>query len=115
MSIIYPILILVLLRLGLGWASMSLLLAAAAGNWTLARIGAHALSVPGFAPIDPAVPLQIFVVSGTVMLYSVSVVMESRRTAEKRLKETAELHRLVSEFPRHHHSGQLARNTALHL
>lgn len=100
LSVIYPILILVLLRLGLGWASMSLLLAAAAGNWTLARIGAHALSVQGFAPVDPAVPLQIFVVSGTVMLYSVSVVMESRRTAEKRLKETAELHRLVTENSR---------------
>ena len=100
LSIIYPILIVVLLRLGLGWASMSLLLAAAAGNWTLARIGAHAIPVQGFAPIDPAVPLQIFVVSGTVMLYSVSVVMESRRTAEKRLKETAELHRLVTENSR---------------
>ncbi len=100
LSIIYPILIVVLLRLGLGWASMSLLLAAAAGNWTLARIGAHAIPVQGFAPIDPAVPLQIFVVSGTVMLYSVSVVMESRRTAEKRLKETVELHRLVTENSR---------------
>lgn len=100
LSIIYPILILVLLRLGLGWASMSLLLAAAAGNWTLARIGAHAVSVQGFAPIDPGLPLQIFVVSGTVMLYSVSVVMESRRSAEKRLKETAELHRLVTENSR---------------
>jgi diguanylate cyclase (GGDEF)-like protein/PAS domain S-box-containing protein len=100
LSVIYPLLILVLLRLGLGWASITLLLAAAAGNWMLARTGIPALPAQGFGSFDLALRLQVFVVSGTFMLYSVSVVMESRQRAEKRLKETAALHRLVSENSR---------------
>lgn len=96
LSIIFPLLLLVLLRLGLGWASVSLLLVAAVGNWTLAHLGIHAVGVQGFELVDPALRLQIFVISGTFMLYSVSVVMESLRAAEKRLHEIAALHQLVT-------------------
>jgi diguanylate cyclase (GGDEF)-like protein/PAS domain S-box-containing protein len=96
LSVIFPLLLLVLLRLGLGWASVSLLLVAAVGNWTLAHLGIHAISVQGFELVDPALRLRIFVISGTFMLYSVSVVMENLRAAKKRLHEIAALHRLVT-------------------
>jgi diguanylate cyclase (GGDEF)-like protein/PAS domain S-box-containing protein len=96
MSIVYPILILILLRLGMGWASVSLLLVAGIGNWFLAHTMPLAEAGQSFNPLDPSVRLQIFVVSGIFMLYSISVVMESRRQAEKRLAHVASLHQLVT-------------------
>jgi diguanylate cyclase (GGDEF)-like protein/PAS domain S-box-containing protein len=96
MSIIYPILILILLRLGMGWASVSVLLVAGIGNWFLAHGAPHLAATQSFDPLDPSVRLQVFVVSGIFMLYSVSVVMEKRRRAEKRLAQVARLHQLVT-------------------
>jgi diguanylate cyclase (GGDEF)-like protein/PAS domain S-box-containing protein len=100
MSIVFPILILILLRLGMGWASVSLLLVAGIGNWFLAHSMTHIQAGQSFNPLDPSVQLQVFVVSGIFMLYSISVVMESRRRAEKRLAHVASLHELVTSSSR---------------
>ena len=96
LSVIFPLLLLVLLRLGLGWASVSLLLVAAIGNWSFGHLKSYMASVPGISVTAPALHLQIFVIAGTFMLYSVSVVMENLRAAKRRLQEMAALHRLVT-------------------
>src|SRR5581483_4573814 len=76
--VVYPVLILILLRLGIGWASVSVLLVATIGNWTLGRAYAPAhASVQTLNLSDPSMRLEVFAVSAVFMLYSVSVVMES--------------------------------------
>jgi diguanylate cyclase (GGDEF)-like protein/PAS domain S-box-containing protein len=98
--LLYPVLVLVTLRLGLGFASLSLLFAAALGGlltirgmgpFAAAGLGAHGL---------PSLLLQLFVASAMVMLYSLSVVLEGLQTSERRLREIAALHKLVTENSR---------------
>lgn len=96
LSIIFPLLLFVLLRLDLGWASVSLLLVAAIGNWSIGHLKTNVAISHGFNPGDPALHLQLFVIAGTFMLYSVSVMMERLRAVKRRLKEMAALHRLVT-------------------
>jgi diguanylate cyclase (GGDEF)-like protein/PAS domain S-box-containing protein len=95
--LIYPVLIQVLLRLGLGWAASSLLFVAFAGGW---------FTVHGSGPVAAAALLswqncsllfQVFIACGMLMLYSVTVLLESRRAIERRLEKTASLHNLVTE------------------
>lgn len=102
LPVVYPVLILILLRLGMGWASISVLLVATVGNWILGRNYAVAAHVPAQTLIlsDPSMRLEVFVISAVFMLYSVSVVMESRRRAEHRLAEIASLHELVTSNSR---------------
>lgn len=98
--LVYPLLVLVLVRLGLGYASLSSLLVAAIAGW---------LTIHGRGPfaaagsINPALPsrlLQSAVASATLMIYTVSVVLESQRATERRLQEIVTLHNLVSENSR---------------
>jgi len=100
MFLIYPALVLVLLRLGLGWAATASLFVALMGGWfTLKGLGplaeSRTLSVQSGRLL-----LQVFVASGVFMLYSVSVVLESRRSMEGRLAKMAAIHQLVSENSR---------------
>lgn len=98
--LIYPALTLILLRLGLGWAASSCLFVAFAGGWfTLQGRGPLALgaSVPMH---EGGLLLQLFVAAGVFMLYSVSVVLEGRRSIERRLEKIVALHTLVTENSR---------------
>jgi len=98
--LIYPALILVLLRMGLGWAATCSLFVAFAGGWfTLQGRGPLADS-SSLSAHERALLLQVFVAAGVFMLYSVSVVLESRRAMERRLAKVAALHELVSENSR---------------
>ena len=98
--LIYPALILVLLRLGLGWAATSSLFVAFVGGWfTLQGRGPLAQSV-ALSAHDRGLLLQVFVAAGVFMLYSVSVVLESRRSMERRLEKIVALHTLVTENSR---------------
>lgn len=98
--VIYPLLILVLLRLGLGWAAITTLFVAAVGSWFTARgQGPFALDV-SLTPFEPSILLQLFLACAMFMLYSVSVVLESRRSIERRLEKIASLHTLVTENSR---------------
>lgn len=98
--LLYPLLILVLLRFGLGWAAMTTLFAAAAGSWFTVRGQGPFASSNALSPLEPAVILQLFVASAMFMLYSVSVVLENLRARERRLLEIAALHKLVTENSR---------------
>jgi diguanylate cyclase (GGDEF)-like protein len=85
LSIISSLLILILLRLGLGWASMATLLVALAANLYIAHGPVKVDSSGGGG--NSIVHLQISLASILFMLYSVSVVMERYRMAEKKLQD----------------------------
>ncbi|MGA2046178.1 MAG: diguanylate cyclase [Terracidiphilus sp.] len=98
--VLYPLLILVLLRLGLGWAAMSTLVVSAVGSWfTMRGQGPFAPDV-SLTPMEPSILLQLFLACAMIMLYSVSLVLESRRTIERKLEKIASLHTLVAENSR---------------
>jgi len=96
---IYPALIVVLLRLGIGWASASSLFVAFAGGWCTLH-GAGPLASAPLSAANRDLLLQLFVAGGVFMLYSVSVVLESRASVERRLSGIASLHELVTENSR---------------
>ncbi len=98
--LIYPILLIVLLRLGLGWASLVALFAATVGSWfTLRGEGAFAM-FNSLTPMEPSIILQIFVAGAMFMLYSVSVVLGNHTAIERRLQKIVSLHELVTENSR---------------
>lgn len=98
--LIYPALLMVLLRKGLGWAATSALFVAFAGGWFTLQ-GKGPLAGAGALPVaESGWLLQIFVAAGVFMIYSVSVVLESRRAMEQRLARIASIHELVSENSR---------------
>lgn len=98
--LVYPILLIVLLRLGLGWASLVALFAATVGSWfTLRGEGAFA-AFNSLTPMEPSIILQIFIAGAMFMLYSVSVVLGNHTSVERSLQKIASLHKLVTENSR---------------
>jgi diguanylate cyclase (GGDEF)-like protein/PAS domain S-box-containing protein len=98
--IVYPVLLLVLLRQGLGWAALATIYVAGVGSWfTIRGQGPFALST-SLTPFEPSILLQIFIASGMFMLYSVSVILESERVTKRSLQKIAALHTLVTENSR---------------
>jgi diguanylate cyclase (GGDEF)-like protein/PAS domain S-box-containing protein len=98
--LLYPLLILVLLRLGLGWSAMATLIVAGVGSWYTAH-GQGPFTLSNFlAPLGATIELQIFLASAMLMLYSISVALERQKTIERELQKIASLHRLVTENSR---------------
>ena len=98
---LFPLLVLVLLRLGLGWASMALLFVAAVGSWfTVHGLGPFASPIYLTSLEQPAVVIQLYLASVMFLLYSISVVMESRRVIERRLQKIVAQHTLMTENSR---------------
>ena len=98
--LLYPLLVLVLLRLGLGWASLAtLFVAAVASSFTVRGQGPFAASA-FISHLESAVILQLFIAAAMIILYSVSVVIENLRSTERKLQEIASLHKLVTENSR---------------
>jgi diguanylate cyclase (GGDEF)-like protein/PAS domain S-box-containing protein len=100
MAVIFPLLVLIQLRLGLGWASLATLLVAGAGSYVASRSGGTIqVSTPiGVETSD--LRLQIFVAAAMFTLYSISVVVENLRSTERKLREIVYLHELVTENSR---------------
>jgi PAS domain-containing protein len=98
--ILYPLLILVLLRLGLGWAAISTFLIAAVASWYSAHGQGPFVSLSSHTAIPRVMVLQIFIGSAIFMLYSVSMVLEGRKLTERRLQRIATLHKLVTDNSR---------------
>ena len=98
--LLYPLLLLVLLRLGLGWSAMAMLFVAGAGSWFTGHGYGSLAQYTALGPREPAIVLQIFIATGMFMLYTMSVVLESHRTLTKNLHKTAALHSLVTENSR---------------
>jgi diguanylate cyclase (GGDEF)-like protein/PAS domain S-box-containing protein len=97
---IYPFLVFVLLRMGMGWAALAALFVAAAGSWLTVRGTGPFAALGHSSGADPSVMLQIFVTSALFMLYTVSVILETQQSTERRLHEMASLHALVTENSR---------------
>ena len=97
---IYPLLVLILIHLGLGYASMCTLLFAAISGWLTTR-GAGPFAVVGHTyPVFPSLPLDISVAAAMLMIYTVSTVLEQQKATERKLQETVSLHRLVTDNSR---------------
>lgn len=98
--VLYPSLILVLLRFGLGRAAMASLTLAGIGSWfTLRGYGPFAIE-KSLGASGPAVLLQLYIAAGVFMLYSISTVLENLRTTERKLQHVAALHQLVTNNSR---------------
>ena len=98
--LLYPLLVLVLLRLGLGWSAMATLIVAGVGSWYTAH-GQGPFTLSNFlAPLGATIELQIFLASAMLMLYSISVALERQKAIERELQKIASLHRLVTENSR---------------
>jgi diguanylate cyclase (GGDEF)-like protein/PAS domain S-box-containing protein len=100
MAVIFPLLILIQLRLGLGWASMATLFVAGAGNFIAARSGGT-IRVSNIIGVETSeLRLQLFVASAMFTLYTISMVVENLRSTERKLREIAYIHELVTENSR---------------
>jgi diguanylate cyclase (GGDEF)-like protein/PAS domain S-box-containing protein len=98
--LIYPLLVLILLQMGLSWASVATLYVAIFSGWcTVHRIGPFALT-SYLSPTEPSILLQVYSVSNMFMLYAVTVVLEGRQATERRLQKIVALHNLVTENSR---------------
>ena len=98
--LLYPLLVIVLLRLGLGWAALAtLFVAGVATSFTVRGQGPFAAAVP-HAHFESAIAVQLFIAAAMIILYSVSVVLEDLRATERRLQQIAALHKLVTENSR---------------
>jgi len=97
---IYPFLVFVLLRMGMGWAAMAALFVAAAGSWLTVRGAGPFALLRASNGNEPSVMMQVFVASAMFMLYTVSVIIEGQKRTERRLEEMASLHALVTENSR---------------
>jgi diguanylate cyclase (GGDEF)-like protein/PAS domain S-box-containing protein len=98
--LIYPFLVIGALRVDHGWAAFSLLEIAAAGSWFTTRGQGPLAAVGLINQAGPIFHLQLFVIAGMFMLYSISVVLERQKATEHRLLEIVALHNLVTENSR---------------
>ena len=98
--LIYPLVALVLFRLGLAWATLSTLFVAAVGGWFTVHGAGPFARAAMITPIGPSVLLQLFLAAGIFMMYAASSVMDTLRATERRLREIAYLHELVTENSR---------------
>jgi diguanylate cyclase (GGDEF)-like protein/PAS domain S-box-containing protein len=98
--LIYPLLVLVLLRMAMGWAALGVLFVAGVGSWLTVR-GAGPFSIlQSSTTVDASIMLQIFVASAMFMLYTISVILDAQQKTERRLQQIAALHTMVTENSR---------------
>jgi diguanylate cyclase (GGDEF)-like protein len=85
--IVWPFLLIVLLRSGMGWAGIGTLYVAVVGG-SLTAHGLGPLGANSGLPvaIRPLI-LQVFLLASLFMLYSVSVVLESHKSIERKLQD----------------------------
>lgn len=100
MFLIYPVLILVLTEIDLGWAALSTLMVALIGGWyTVHNRGPLAIAVNVSSEWKAAV-LQLFLAGAMFTLYSISVVIGNLRKIQSELRQIAALHKLVVDNSR---------------
>lgn len=99
-AVIFPPLILIQLKLGLGWASIVMVFVAAIGSLQLFRSGPHPTVPDSLGPFGSGIHLQFLLASAMFSLYAISVVVANLRATERKLRETVYLHELVTENSR---------------
>jgi diguanylate cyclase (GGDEF)-like protein/PAS domain S-box-containing protein len=98
--LIYPVLVLVLLHLRLGWSTMALLFVAVVSSSLTAQGRGPFAAMANAGSMESALLLQFFIASGMIVLYGVSLVVEKMHATEYRLQTIANLHALVSDNSR---------------
>lgn len=98
--LVYPLLLLVLMRLGLSWAAMATLFMAGVGDWYTVLGKGPFVIMAYHSFFAPNVMLQLFVAFGMCIVYAAQVVLQSQKATERRLKEIAAQHTLVTENSR---------------
>jgi diguanylate cyclase (GGDEF)-like protein/PAS domain S-box-containing protein len=97
---IFPLLLLILIRLGLGYASLSTLMVAAISGWLTIRGAGPFAQVENASPALPGFPMESMVASAMFMLYSISLFLERQKATERRLQQIVSLHKVVTENSR---------------
>ena len=98
--LIYPLLVLVVLRLGLGHASLFMLITTVIASWFTIRGSGPFAAARAVNPALPTVLLVVAAGAAMLMIYSVSVVLANQKNTERRLQEIVALHTLVAENSR---------------
>ena len=98
--LIYPMMALVLFRFGLGWATLSTLMIATIGGWFTVNGSGPFAKFAGITALEPATLLQLYIASCTVIMFTASSVMDTLKRTERRLREIAYLHQLVTDNSR---------------
>jgi diguanylate cyclase (GGDEF)-like protein/PAS domain S-box-containing protein len=98
--LIFPALVLLLMRLGLGWAALATLFIAATASWySIHDLGPFAISRTAYS-VGASIQLQFFVACCIFMSYLVSVILEERDATEYRLEEITSIHSMVTDNSR---------------
>jgi diguanylate cyclase (GGDEF)-like protein/PAS domain S-box-containing protein len=98
--LIFPALVLLLMRLGLGWAALATLFIAATASWySIHDLGPFAISRTAYS-VGASIQLQFFVACCIFMIYLVSVILEERDATEYRLEEITSIHSMVTDNSR---------------
>ena len=98
--LIFPALVLLLMRLGLGWAALATLFIAATASWySIHDLGPFAISRTADS-VGASVQLQFFVACCIFTIYLVSVILEERDATEYRLEEITSIHSMVTDNSR---------------
>ena len=100
MYLIYPLLVLVVLRLGLGHASLFMLITTVIASWYTIRGSGPFAATRAVNPALPTVLLVVAAGAAMLMIYSVSVVLANQKNTERRLQEIVKLHNLITENSR---------------
>ena len=98
--LVYPLLVLVLLRMGIAWASLGALFVTVTGSYFTLHGHGPLLIAKTLTSAAPIVLLQIYIASGMFMLYSISIALDRQKATERRLQQIVMLHQLVTENSR---------------
>ena len=98
--LIFPILVLLLMRMGISWAALATLFIAASASWySIHGSGPFALSGSAYSA-HASIQLQFFVACCLFMIYLVSVILKDRDATQSRLLEITSLHSIVTDYSR---------------
>jgi len=98
--LLYPLLAMILVRLGMGWAAIATLYVSVMGSWLTLRGQGPFAAAHLLAPEQSILMLQIFISSAVLLLYCIFVVLEREQSILRQLEKIAALHALVSENSR---------------
>ena len=100
MAVIFPLLVLIQLRLGLAWASLATLYIAGIGSSMVVGPDEIIPANPLLGSVGSGLRMQLLLASMMFNLYAISVVVENLRSTQRKLSETVYLHNLVTENSR---------------
>ncbi|MGA9070488.1 MAG: diguanylate cyclase, partial [Terracidiphilus sp.] len=98
--LLFPLLAMVLVRLGMGWAAIATLFVSVTGSWFTLRGEGPFAAAHLLAPGQSILLLQTFIGSAVLLLYCIFVVLEREQSVIRQLEKIAALHALVSENSR---------------